>query len=405
MPSDPDVLVIGADAAGLSAARTLQSAGRTVRVLEARDRVGGRAATDHRLGVPADLGAGWLHFADANPLTRLAREQGFDVIEREPDWGAGTGVGGRKPSAEEVRGWQDAVHRYESLIEAAARRGLDVPLTDVLPDDAHRPRYDAVMTWAVGAESREISTVDLARYEDSTHNWAVAQGLGSVLAAVANGIDVRLGAVARRIDWSRPGDVRVMTLDGATVRARAVIVTAPTAVLASGAIAFDPPLPHAYAQAIADLRLGVVNKVFFRKDDLPPEPLFTVGDAGTTRTAHYQFRPAGQPLVLGFFGGDLSRELEARGELAAFARDELRRLFGADFVAGLGPPLETAWGRDEFARGSYSVARPGCADQRQALARPVAGHLVFAGEACSRSYYGTLNGAWESGASAARAVL
>jgi phytoene dehydrogenase-like protein len=71
-----DVAVIGAGAAGIAAALRLQAAGLRVQILEARNRVGGRAVTDHRLGVPADLGAAWLHFATDNPFTTLARHQG-----------------------------------------------------------------------------------------------------------------------------------------------------------------------------------------------------------------------------------------------------------------------------------------------------------------------------------------
>ena len=406
MNDDIDVLIIGAGAAGIAAARELRTAGKRVRVLEARARVGGRAQTDPSLGAPADLGAAWLHFADINPLVPIAQANGFSVLAREPDWGARSRVGNRQPDPAEVAGWRAAMERYDALVDAAAWRGQDVPLSRVLPEDAYRVRYDAVMTWAVGAESREISTVDLARYAESEHNWAVREGLGAVVASAAADLDVVLDAPVRRIDWSRAGDVRVETRAGATFRARVVIVTVPTSVLATGAIEFTPPLPASHASAIEDLPLGVVNKVFFRVPEsaMPREPLFTVGSETTTRTAHYQFWPSEQPLVLGFFGGDLSRELENAGGLVAFAREELTRAFGADFARQLGASIATAWGGDEFARGSYSVARPGKADQRGVLAEPVEPQLVFAGEACSREHFGTLVGAWESGVAAARIV-
>ena len=84
-----DVVLIGAGGAGIAAARRLLAAGLNIQILEARARIGGRAVTDTAtLGVPADLGAAWLHFADENPWTPLAREQGLTVIEREPDWRA-----------------------------------------------------------------------------------------------------------------------------------------------------------------------------------------------------------------------------------------------------------------------------------------------------------------------------
>ncbi|RZA10023.1 MAG: FAD-dependent oxidoreductase, partial [Lysobacteraceae bacterium] len=136
MNAEVDVLVIGAGAAGIAAARELKSAGKRVRILEARGRVGGRAHTDLSLGVPADAGAAWLHFADLNPLTDIAQKNGFDVIAREPDWGARSRIGNRLPDKSEVDAWQKAMQHYDALIEAAAQRGQDVALTAVLPDDA-----------------------------------------------------------------------------------------------------------------------------------------------------------------------------------------------------------------------------------------------------------------------------
>ena len=192
-----------------------------------------------------------------------------------------------------------------------------------------RTRFDAVMTWAVGVETAEVSTLDLARYAESTHNWAVHEGLGSVVAHAADGLDVRLRATVTAIDWSGES-VRVESSAG-TLAARAAIITVPTSVLAHGAIRFTPALPAAWREAAENLPLGVANKVFFR---LPPGS-FQPGDArhfigrtDTSRTCSYLLFPARQPLLLAYFGGDLSKELEARGELEQFARDELRGIFG-----------------------------------------------------------------------------
>jgi monoamine oxidase len=262
------------------------------------------------------------------------------------------------------------------------------------------------MTWAVGAESREISTVDLDAYAEGGPNWAVVEGLGAVVADAARGLPIHYGAEVTAIDWRSTAGLRVESTAG-TVQTDAVIVTIPTSVLARGRPRFDPPLPDTHRAAIEDVPLGVVNKAFFRVDEaaLPPEPLFTVGKDGTSRTAHHQIRPARQPLVMSFFGGALSRELETRGQLAQFAREELRSMFGADFVARIRGEFETAWGQDPFAHGSYSVTRPGRATQRAVLRTPVSPRLMLAGEACSGAHFGTLVGAWESGVGAAQALI
>jgi monoamine oxidase len=169
-------------------------------------------------------------------------------------------------------------------------------------------------------------------------------------------------------------------------------------------IRFDPPLPPQYQDALESLPLGVANKVFF---DLPEAALpfaqttHLLGSVDRSRTASYLVRPAGQPLLAAYFGGDLARELEGNGGLAQFAREELHALFGADLVRAIRATAVTGWAQDPFALGSYSAARPGHAHCREVLAQPLSRQLAFAGEACSVPFYGTLHGAWLSGRAAA----
>jgi monoamine oxidase len=156
------------------------------------------------------------------------------------------------------------------------------------------------------------------------------------------------------------------------------------------------------------LPLGVVNKVFFALAPGSFDPRDArqfIGRADSSRTCSYTLFPARQPLLGAFFGGDLSKELEARGELEHFARDELRGIFGSSIDAMLGATRSTAWGAEPHSLGSYSAARPGHAGARAVLANPVAPNLRFAGEACSVEFYGTLHGAWLSGQAAAESLL
>ncbi|MEO8313521.1 MAG: NAD(P)/FAD-dependent oxidoreductase [Pseudomonadota bacterium] len=401
-----DTVIVGAGAAGVAAARRLVAAGQQVLVLEARGRAGGRAVTDHSLGFPADLGAAWLHFAEQNAWTRIAEEAGFEVLRREPGWGGAAHIGAHAPTAAERAVAAANYLHYHELIEAAATAGHDVPLSDILPDDDYRPRFDATMTWAVGAESRKVSTLDLARYADSDHNWAVRESLGAVVAAGAAGLPIRFDSEVTAINWSGP----LLRIDCSSgrIEARAAIITLPTTVLAQGALQFTPSLPDAYVDAFHAVPLGVVNKVFFRlgAGQFPDGvSRHFIGSNRTSRTCSYLVYPAEQPLLCAFFGGDLSWELEQRGELMQFAREELRGIFGAGFVNELGASVATAWGADPLARGSYSAALPGKAHCREILGRPVIPRLLFAGEACSLHHYGTLHGAWLSGVAAAQQLL
>jgi monoamine oxidase len=143
-------------------------------------------------------------------------------------------------------------------------------------------------------------------------------------------------------------------------------------------------------------------------DDLDPDgDIFLVGSTMRRETMSYQVRPFGRPVVQCFFGGEFAARMEREGfaAMAAFATDELTALRGNAIRKQLTALAASSWRADEFARGSYSYARPGHADDRAVLAAPVDNRIFFAGEATSPNFFSTVHGAFESGLRAADEAL
>jgi len=172
---------------------------------------------------------------------------------------------------------------------------------------------------------------------------------------------------------------------------------------------FDPPLPDK-TTAAAGLPLGVDDKLFISLSGSFPgiDPdTFLVGSTTSRETMSYQVRPLDRPAIYCFFGGRWAASLEREGEggMFSFAAWELARLFGNDIRRQITPLASTAWLQDPWARGSYSYARPGHAEDRAVLAAPVDDRLFFAGEASSPNFFSTAHGAYMSGVTAAEAAL
>jgi monoamine oxidase len=405
--SEVDVAVVGAGAAGIGAARRLAEAGFvSMLVLEARDRAGGRVHTIAPAGFALDRGAEWLHSADRNPLSPLAQQLGFSIHRRPPEW-----ISRLRRSGETIEAEADWIATREAQYEARRKAAVepdDRSLASLLePGGRWNQLLDATSTWGNGAELDCVSVKDNVRYEDSGVNWRLREGYGRLFETLSEGLPLVLETPVSRINHSGP-TIRLETIRG-TVTAARVIVTVPTSILAAEVLCFDPPLPDKLAAA-AGLPLGVDDKLFISLSGSPPgvEPgTFLVGSTRSRETMTYQARPLGRPAIYCFFGGRFAAALEGEGEAAmfAFAAGELAGLFGNDIRRHIAPLVSTAWLRDPWARGSYSYARPGHADDRAVLAAPVDGRLFFAGEATSPNFFSTAHGAYMSGVAAAEAAL
>lgn len=401
-----DIAIVGAGAAGLAAAEAVAASGLSGVLLEARDRLGGRAHTISSAVGPIDLGCEWLHSADENPLVAKVEALGLTIDKTPPPWANITD----NPvfSREERMAFGEAFQALDCRIEDAARDGgPDRPASDLMdPASPWNPLLNAFSAFYNGAEFDQVSLHDYAAYEDTEVNWRVAEGYGAAIAGLGGRLPTRLSCPVTMIRHDGPRVELETALGG--VSARAVIICVPTPILALGALRFMPALPDKL-DAAAGLPLGLADKVFLSLDEpemFPPETQL-YSDPHTTATGAYHLRPLHKPMIEVFLGGAHARSLEGQGPgaAAAFAIDGLVSAYGADVRGKVHVIAETHWAADPFAGGSYSHALPGHAGARAVLAAPVDQRLFFAGEACSRNFFSTAHGAWLTGQAAAREAI
>jgi len=341
LPREADIVVIGAGAAGIAAARRIKAANRRVIVVEATGQIGGRCLTDTAtFGVPFDRGARWMHNADTSPMVKLARGAGLDVYPAPP--GQKIRVGRRNARAGEIEYFLAALVRANRAIDDASRGKVDVSCASALPKDLGDWAGTAEFMLganATGKDLKDISAIDRARaLERNNAPIACRQGLGTLIAKLGEQIPLALSTPASRIAWSGR-DVTVETPAG-RIAARAAIITVSSNVLTAGNIKFTPDIPKRHLDAAAKLSLGSYDHIALQ---LPGNPLGLARDeiiieqSNSTRTA-LLFADIGSSSMCSIdVAGSFGRDLAAQGEpaMVAFAVEWLTKLFGSDAVAAV----------------------------------------------------------------------
>src|SRR5215468_2467579 len=408
---DFDVAIIGAGAAGIAAARRLAGTRARIAFIEASGRLGGRCVTDSStFGVPFDRGAHWIHVPDLNPVAPLAVRSGFDIYPAPPN--GRVRIGRRYARTGEMEDYLTATVRANRAIAEAGRGRHDVSCTQALPKDLGD--WQQTIEFVLGPfgcakDLAEVSALDFARSVERNNDMFCREGLGALIAKLADGLPVQLSRPASFIDWSERNRIEIRTAKGLLV-ARTVIITVSTNVLASDKLKFEPELPRRYLDAAEKLRLGSYDHIAV---ELPGNPLGLQRDelvfeqAQSARTAAILANISGTTLctieVAGKFGADLA----AAGEpaMVSFALDWLAGLYGADIRKAVQRTSATRWNYEPWTLGAFSAAAPGGQWARAALAEPVRDRIFFAGEATHETQWGTVGGAWASGERAADAVL
>ena len=407
---DCDVIVVGAGAAGLAAASTLRGRGKRVVVLEASDRVGGRANAIEYDGTTVDEGAAWLHSSDENPLTTLTQQLGFTTLADDGDDHV-LRNGLEVPSG--ARQIQQRVARMRSAAKNAALADKDIPLQEVIKiEDAFDQRAaNELAELDMGASPEDLSTFDVAKVAVENHgrdlsnsDLLIKEGLGSVVGALAHNIPVRLQSPVKRVTWG-PDGVIVATKNE-VYRASKLLLTVSAGVLASGAIEFEPELPQWKLDAIAALPMAHFDKIvlFFRDGALKTsEDGQWYADLSDSNPLDIFVKPCGAPVVIGMVGGKFDMALQKQESQAAieYVMKKLRSIYGDKIEQELVGSFVTDWTGNPNTCGAWAVPKPGFYQARAALKKPIQNVLYFAGEACSEKWAGMVPGAYLTGRSAA----
>jgi len=397
-----DIVIVGGGAAGVGAARRLASSGLSTLLLEASSHLGGRACTQEFRGLNLDLGCGWLHSADRNSWAAIAKAAGVPLDQTRAAWGVQYRNLGFT-AAEQAAAWE--------AFESFTRRLSHTPPASDSAADALDPNSEwtahirAIVSFISGASLELLSAADYAAYDESSSecNWRVRNGYGALVArSFPRRIALSLAAPVESIAFTANG-VSVATPTGA-IRARAVILTVSTTVLAGDTIKLPREL-EPWREAAAKLPLGLNEKLFLEiEGDAPFESeTHVTGSPRDALTASYYIRPFGWPVIECFFGGERARLLREQGLAAGFdyAIEQLCRLFGPDIRSRLRPLAASAWSGTSRVGGAYSYALPGHVGARKNLAQPFDGRVFFAGEATNSNDFSTAHGAHDSGVRAA----
>jgi len=438
--NDTSVLIIGAGAAGLAAARDLAVAGIQAIVLEARERVGGRVHTRHGSIIPIEFGAEFVHGRHPRLLEIIeeANAPFCDVTDRH--WYFENGV---------LSNAHDFWNKLTALMDLMNPHQPDRSFQDFLdslPNDEATARAKAVATRYVqgfhAADIKRVGVHGLIKANEAEDEIAgdksfrILRGYDIVTdtlrdEAQGRGAMVHLNTVVKELRWTRNhveavciADKRLQMFAGS----RAVI-TLPLGVLQAkhhqrGAVRFVPELPQTTRAALEGIAMGHAFRIilqfrerFWEKLDLPAterrEDLSQLGFIHFPEApvpTWWTMLPVRAPVMVGWVGGTSAEKFVGQGKeyaigqalaslktILGVSEDQLRKLLLASHSHD--------WGADPYSRGAYAyVPVDGLAAQRT-LARPVDQTLFFAGEAMSVGHIGTVHGAIDTGQRAAREIL
>lgn len=408
--TDTKIVIVGAGAAGLTAAKELQRLEQDFLLFEASHRMGGRAYTEVLApNIPFDLGAHWIMEPSKNPLMRLAERDQLRLDKDGKHYTAGRyfedGEWLPKDSHLELGAYWD--NQFETMAQTSKGQ-QDTSVFDAIDNDNRWATYfHALYAKDITRDVDQASVKDALAFVHEEDDLAVAAGLGNLMVRYSEGVPVMLNSAVHSVDYSG-SQLKLDTAKG-RIHADKVILTVSNGVLSSQAIEFKPALPDWKLDAIDGLPLGSHTRValMFDKTVLRELPAYFIVNTSDDGPIHFRNQPFGHDYVEIVTGGRIAEWMEKSGERATveFVLTKLRDALGSKAAPYPTHHIVSAWNEDEWVKGAYSCARPGAADQRSILAQPIDDRIFFAGEATSSNAYASVHGACISGRDAARAAV
>jgi monoamine oxidase len=405
------IVIIGAGAAGISAGITLQELGIPFIILEANDRVGGRAYTDTTT-LPShwDQGCSWLHCANVNPLVSWADQIGsvYDTTDRSEKallWTQNQWANTAQKSAV-----HHGINKRFVDIYASAKKGHDIAISDIpVKGGIESDIADAMVTLMCSDNTKNVSACGYGDYEDTNVNWLLTSGYGDLIKRMAVGLPIQTGIKVSSIMHHRNG-VRVQT-NSEDIEARAVIITVSTNVLRSGQITFPSGPVQQMLTLVSEVPCGTYEKVGIALKKYPFDPedneAIWVSSSQKENPIYFQISRGGQPMLVAHIAGQQARDLVGQGAKAMvdFATQQLKVVFGSNVQNLVCGTSATDWQVNPFIQGGYSYARPGAGQNRRDMIALDTDLIAFAGEAFSLPWFGTAHGAYQSGKDVASALV
>ena len=335
LSTSAEVVVIGAGMAGLAAAIELQGAGHRVRVLEARDRVGGRIHTSSAWDVPIELGASWVHGLGGNPIAALVRQAGCDLVPTDySDASVRRADGGSVNLSRLSRKLQRQISKLERgglSADLSVARALRV---NGWSGNGKRQRFlqAALLTQEYGLDPPELGVRALSegKYDRPGGDAMVTGGFQRVPEFLAKKVRVERSAAVAQVQ-ARDSDVTIRMLTGPPQQVDAVVIAVPVALLQAGLPRVDP-WPSAIEQATDSLATGHLERVVLSYEGRwwpDSEVLNVVGSPRQRWSEWYDLsRIVGRSVVVGFSGGNAAESRPATDRSCiAQAKRVLQRAF------------------------------------------------------------------------------